>query len=57
MPFETTSAICSISMGGILEKYPQLRLAFAHGKKFIKKKFSGLSFFRWWIISIYNWSY
>ncbi len=32
MPFETTSAICSILMGGILEKYPKLRLAFAHGK-------------------------
>lgn len=32
MPFETTSAICSILMGGVLEKYPKLRLAFAHGK-------------------------
>lgn len=31
MPFETTSAICSILMGGILRKYPKLRLAFAHG--------------------------
>ncbi|CAF4155601.1 unnamed protein product [Rotaria socialis] len=31
MPFETTSAICSILMGGVLEKYPKLRLAFAHG--------------------------
>ncbi|CAF1348158.1 unnamed protein product, partial [Didymodactylos carnosus] len=31
MPFETTSAICSILMGGILEKYPKLRLVFAHG--------------------------
>ena len=41
MPFETTSAICSILMGGILEKYPKLRLAFAHGKKFDKKIFFG----------------
>ena len=32
MPFETTSAICSILMGGVLEKYPRLRLLFAHGK-------------------------
>jgi len=31
LPFETTSAICSILMGGVLEKYPKLRLAFAHG--------------------------
>ncbi|CAF0792761.1 unnamed protein product [Rotaria sp. Silwood1] len=31
MPFETTSAICSILMGGVLERYPKLRLAFAHG--------------------------
>ena len=34
MPFVTTSAICSILMGGVLEKYPKLRLAFAHGKLF-----------------------
>jgi len=33
MPFETTSAICSILMGGILRKYPKLRLAFAHGNE------------------------
>lgn len=32
MPFETASAICSILMGGIFEKYPNLRVAFAHGK-------------------------
>jgi aminocarboxymuconate-semialdehyde decarboxylase len=32
MPFETTSAMCAVLMGGILEKYPKLRLAFAHGK-------------------------
>ena len=31
MPFETTSAICAILMGGVLEKHPKLRLAFAHG--------------------------
>ncbi|CAF1067765.1 unnamed protein product [Adineta ricciae] len=31
MPFETTAAICSILMGGVLEKYPKLRLIFAHG--------------------------
>lgn len=31
MPFETTSSICSIVMGGILEKYPKLRIVFAHG--------------------------
>jgi len=38
MPFETTTAICSILMGGLLEKYPKLRLAFAHGKEIDKKK-------------------
>lgn len=32
MPFETTSAICSILMSGLLEKYPKLRLVFAHGR-------------------------
>ena len=31
MPAETTRAICSILMGGILERYPKLRLCFAHG--------------------------
>ena len=31
MPAETTRAICSILFGGVLEKYPRLRLAFAHG--------------------------
>jgi aminocarboxymuconate-semialdehyde decarboxylase len=39
MPFETTTAICSILMGGLLEKYPKLRLAFAHGKEVDKKRF------------------
>jgi len=31
MPTETTIAICSVIFGGVLERFPQLRLAFAHG--------------------------
>jgi len=31
MPAETTRAICSLIFGGILEKFPKLRIAFAHG--------------------------
>jgi len=31
MPAETTRAICSIIFGGVLEKFPTLRIAFAHG--------------------------
>jgi len=31
MPAETTRAICSIIFGGVLEKFPKLRIAFAHG--------------------------
>lgn len=31
MPTETTLAICSIIFGGVLEKLPRLRVAFAHG--------------------------
>jgi len=31
MPAETTRAICSLLFSGVLEKYPRLRLAFAHG--------------------------
>lgn len=31
MPAETTLAIASIVMGGIVEKFPKLRLCFAHG--------------------------
>ena len=31
MPAETTRAICSLIFGGILEKFPNLRIAFAHG--------------------------
>lgn len=31
MPAETTRAICSILFGGVLEQFPTLRVAFAHG--------------------------
>lgn len=31
MPAETSRAICSMIFGGVFEKYPQLRVAFAHG--------------------------
>lgn len=31
MPAETSRAICSIIFGGVLEKFPNLKLAFAHG--------------------------
>jgi len=31
MPCETTMAICSMVMGGVLEKFPKLKVAFAHG--------------------------
>lgn len=31
MPAETSLAICSLLMGGILERWPRLRFAFAHG--------------------------
>eukprot|EP00698_Gefionella_okellyi_P019729 TRINITY_DN608_c0_g1_i1.p1 TRINITY_DN608_c0_g1~~TRINITY_DN608_c0_g1_i1.p1 ORF type:complete len:346 (-),score=44.95 TRINITY_DN608_c0_g1_i1:53-1090(-) len=31
MPAETSRAICSLLMGGVLEKFPRLRFAFAHG--------------------------
>ena len=31
MPAETTRAMCSMIFGGIFEKFPQLRVAFAHG--------------------------
>lgn len=31
MPAETSRAICSLIFGGIFEKYPRLRFAFAHG--------------------------
>ena len=31
MPAETSRAICSIIFGGVLDKYPNLKIAFAHG--------------------------
>lgn len=31
MPAETSRAICSLAMGGVLERYPNVRFAFAHG--------------------------
>ena len=31
MPAETSRAICSMIFGGILERFPKLRVAFAHG--------------------------
>lgn len=31
MPAETTLAICSMIFGGVFERYPRLRVAFAHG--------------------------
>jgi len=31
MPAETSRAICSLIFGGVLEKLPKLRIAFAHG--------------------------
>ncbi len=31
MPTELSLAICSMIFGGVLEKFPQLRIAFAHG--------------------------
>lgn len=31
MPAETSRAICSLMFGGVLERLPELRLAFAHG--------------------------
>jgi len=31
MPAETSRAICSLILGGVLEKYPNLKIAFAHG--------------------------
>ncbi|GAB1398209.1 hypothetical protein MASR1M65_29890 [Saprospiraceae bacterium] len=31
MPAETSLAICSMIFGGIFEKFPKLRVAFAHG--------------------------
>lgn len=33
MPSETTVAICSMIFGGVLERFPKLRVCFAHGGK------------------------
>ena len=31
MPSETAVAICSVLMGGVLERHPKLKVVFAHG--------------------------
>lgn len=31
MPSETATAMCSLLMGGVLEKFPHLKICFAHG--------------------------
>ena len=31
MPCETAVAMCSLLMGGVLEKFPRLKICFAHG--------------------------
>ncbi|KAI9189967.1 hypothetical protein H9P43_001400 [Blastocladiella emersonii ATCC 22665] len=31
MPCETTQAICSVTMGGVLDRFPKLKMCFAHG--------------------------
>lgn len=31
MPSETAVAMCSMMFGGVLERYPKLRVCFAHG--------------------------
>jgi predicted TIM-barrel fold metal-dependent hydrolase len=31
MPMETTTAICSMVMGGVLHNFPGLKVCFAHG--------------------------
>ena len=31
MPSETSVAICSMIFGGVLEKFPKLKVCFAHG--------------------------
>ncbi len=31
MPAETATAICSLLMGGVLERFPRLKVCFAHG--------------------------
>ena len=36
MPAETATAICCMTMGGVLEKFPKLKVCFAHGGECIK---------------------
>ena len=31
MPVETAQAICCMIFGGVLERYPRLKVCFAHG--------------------------
>ena len=31
MPAETATAICCMTMGGVLERFPGLKVCFAHG--------------------------
>ena len=31
MPSETATAVCTLVMGGVLERYPKLKVVFAHG--------------------------
>lgn len=31
MPSETAVAVCSMIMGGVLERFPRLKVCFAHG--------------------------
>lgn len=31
MPSETSTAICSMIFGGVFEKFPKLKVCFAHG--------------------------
>ena len=31
MPAETATAVCSMIFGGVLERYPKLKVCFAHG--------------------------
>ncbi len=33
MPAETTMAICSMIFGGVFERFPKLKVCFAHGGK------------------------
>lgn len=34
MPSETAVAICSMAFGGVFERFPKLRVCFAHGGQF-----------------------